>query len=66
MATLSEKVSKTVEVLGLTARPWVMPDIRWVREMRTVRGEVTCPECACEGHPHALAIRALTDPEYQP
>jgi hypothetical protein len=40
-----------------------------VRAMRHAAADaVDCPapECACEGHPHALAIRALTDPEYQP
>lgn len=34
-----------------------------MREAAVVAVDCPAPECACEGHPHALAIRALTIPE---
>lgn len=43
--TLSDKVQATVAALGLTGSAWEMAPIEWVKEMRTVRGEIACPAC---------------------
>lgn len=43
--TLSDKVKATVAAMGLTDAMFEVAPIKWVKELRKVRGEVCCPTC---------------------
>ncbi len=45
MATHSEKALKTLELMDSAPEAWKQADVKFVKELCKVPGEVTCPDC---------------------